>query len=384
MNSIDQDKLVYLEDIHVFALANLLSRPIIVLGDPFYKDIEENSMAGIYLPLLINPKSCVKSPVVLAYHNHHFAPLAFAMNYSTFQNSKVSSNDTYSSHTNAVCMSNGPLIKINHSDLSLNFANIEHFGQTLLPARLYQQSLEESLLHKRYYNVLPLHNSDLSELPIKFVYDSEKGLMGHYLAAYLSVRMLTINSQDVRFDCKGHSSKYPVKIKACLLTPNESYLNTNNNGISVYLKFLNKSIPKRKRSRSVAERVVNFHDEIDCCARCCSAKTEEAGESLRPRSRLKSVASHKRSKSESQSIRFEDERFARSHVNGQQVVNVESLNRIKLAVLCQGKECETVLGLVENGIFYPHTLAQDSELCDDCLLTNRLDQLRMDGMRTHC
>jgi len=70
----------YLEEIHVFTLANVLRRPIIVLGEPFTygragDTIEQNSFVGIYLPLLSRPKSCYPMPVVIAFIGDHFQPL---------------------------------------------------------------------------------------------------------------------------------------------------------------------------------------------------------------------------------------------------------------------------------------------------------------------
>ena len=70
----------YLEEIHVFTLANVLRRPIIVLGEPFTygragDSIEQNNFVGIYLPLLTSPKMCYNMPVVVAFIVDHFRPL---------------------------------------------------------------------------------------------------------------------------------------------------------------------------------------------------------------------------------------------------------------------------------------------------------------------
>jgi len=64
----------YLESIHVFALANLLKRTIIVLGTPLIGEIEINSMVGIYPPILAK-ECCSKLPIVLIYIRSHFSPL---------------------------------------------------------------------------------------------------------------------------------------------------------------------------------------------------------------------------------------------------------------------------------------------------------------------
>ena len=70
----------YLEEIHVFTLANILRRPIVVLGEPFTygrdgESIEQNNFVGIYLPLLWPPKVCYNMPVVIVFVVDHFQPL---------------------------------------------------------------------------------------------------------------------------------------------------------------------------------------------------------------------------------------------------------------------------------------------------------------------
>lgn len=70
----------YLEQVHVFVLANILRRPIIIVGDPFLSGIsgetlEPNDFVGIYLPIFHSPPSCHRSPVVLGFIVDHFVPL---------------------------------------------------------------------------------------------------------------------------------------------------------------------------------------------------------------------------------------------------------------------------------------------------------------------
>jgi len=72
------ESLVYLEDIHIFTLANLLKRTIIVLALDKIKDLQPSNIRGIYLPLLIKPSECVKEPILIAFHNFHFCPLLYA------------------------------------------------------------------------------------------------------------------------------------------------------------------------------------------------------------------------------------------------------------------------------------------------------------------
>ena len=68
-----------LEEIHIFVLANILRRPIIVLAEPVMRSVygstvAPNNCSGIYLPLLLPPGDCVKTPIVLGFESNHFAP----------------------------------------------------------------------------------------------------------------------------------------------------------------------------------------------------------------------------------------------------------------------------------------------------------------------
>ena len=72
--------LTFLEDAHVFALANLLQRPIIVVSPEYLNDLQPNFMRGIYLPLLHSPSNCYKKPILIAFWQFHFLPLVFADN----------------------------------------------------------------------------------------------------------------------------------------------------------------------------------------------------------------------------------------------------------------------------------------------------------------
>ncbi|KAI8498492.1 Tnfaip3p [Branchiostoma belcheri] len=64
-----------LEEFHIFVMAHILYRPIIVLADVTFRDLSPNPFGGIYLPLLRHPEQCVRSPIVLVYDDQHFMPL---------------------------------------------------------------------------------------------------------------------------------------------------------------------------------------------------------------------------------------------------------------------------------------------------------------------
>lgn len=55
--------------LHVFAAANVLRRPIVIIGD------EEDDFAGLYLPVLWTADDCIQWPLVIARHKGLFYPL---------------------------------------------------------------------------------------------------------------------------------------------------------------------------------------------------------------------------------------------------------------------------------------------------------------------
>ena len=79
-----------LEEFHVFVLANVLRRPVIMYASQKMRSIHTGgtmqciNFHGVYLPLLWDPNSCKKDPLPLAYQNGHFSALVvidFAQQY---------------------------------------------------------------------------------------------------------------------------------------------------------------------------------------------------------------------------------------------------------------------------------------------------------------
>jgi len=61
-----------LGSIHIFALAHVIRRPIIVYADEFTYDARGNpiqacDMRGIYIPIALFPEDCCKTPIMLAF-----------------------------------------------------------------------------------------------------------------------------------------------------------------------------------------------------------------------------------------------------------------------------------------------------------------------------
>nr|XP_021201104.2 OTU domain-containing protein 7B isoform X1 [Helicoverpa armigera]XP_049702246.1 OTU domain-containing protein 7B isoform X1 [Helicoverpa armigera]XP_049702247.1 OTU domain-containing protein 7B isoform X1 [Helicoverpa armigera]XP_049702248.1 OTU domain-containing protein 7B isoform X1 [Helicoverpa armigera] len=69
-----------LEHLHVFALAHVMRRPVIVFADVALRDFRGDPIApipfgGVYLPLELSPDACSKTPILLAYDAGHFSAL---------------------------------------------------------------------------------------------------------------------------------------------------------------------------------------------------------------------------------------------------------------------------------------------------------------------
>ena len=71
-----------LEELHVFILAHVLRRPIIVIAKSILTNIDGEALApipfgGIYLPLECAPSDCHQSPLLLTYDAAHFSALVW-------------------------------------------------------------------------------------------------------------------------------------------------------------------------------------------------------------------------------------------------------------------------------------------------------------------
>ncbi|XP_018319117.1 ubiquitin thioesterase trabid [Agrilus planipennis] len=77
-----------LEQLHIFALAHILRRPIVVYGVKYVKSFRGEALGyarfeGVYLPLLWEQSFCVKTPIALGYTRGHFSALVPLEPYSS-------------------------------------------------------------------------------------------------------------------------------------------------------------------------------------------------------------------------------------------------------------------------------------------------------------
>ncbi|XP_029694067.1 OTU domain-containing protein 7B isoform X2 [Takifugu rubripes] len=80
VESADEPVYESLEEFHVFVLAHVLRRPVVVVADTMLRDSGGEAFApipfgGIYLPLEVPAAKCHRSPLVLAYDQAHFSAL---------------------------------------------------------------------------------------------------------------------------------------------------------------------------------------------------------------------------------------------------------------------------------------------------------------------
>ena len=104
-----------LEEIHIFVLANLLRRPILVLCDDVHRgnyneSLSDVNLGGVYLPLLCDSVDCVKSPLVIGYHQGHFMALVMT------EDGSATGEDMFRLNKNAV-----PLVKYDGNPMQLHF-----------------------------------------------------------------------------------------------------------------------------------------------------------------------------------------------------------------------------------------------------------------------
>lgn len=110
-----------LEEIHIFVLANILRRTIIVMSDdtlrgPYGDSYSPINFGGIYLPLLWDSVDCVKSPLVIGYANGHFTAVV------SIQDGQLDlENENQPALRSSNCMHAVPLIKYDGSPLPVHF-----------------------------------------------------------------------------------------------------------------------------------------------------------------------------------------------------------------------------------------------------------------------
>ena len=227
--------LVYLEDIHIFALANLLSRTIIVVSLEMLREIQPIHLRGIYLPLLNSPNDCVKDPIVIAFHNFHFMPMVLGLDEDEID---LKTHNT----------KNKDYVKYN--ERYFHFDNVENIDSSHLNDDTYEQlyvlddeytseKLNVKRKNEQFYNLLPLaYFNNFKQMKVHFLNEAEEKDSYKYVKKYLNTVVVEIALGDL--DSRSDKPNEKVEILCCYLFKDTQ--RCKNDGLSAYLSFLNESI----------------------------------------------------------------------------------------------------------------------------------------------
>ncbi|GIY16529.1 ubiquitin thioesterase ZRANB1 [Caerostris darwini] len=119
-----------LEQMHVFTLAHILRRPIIVYGVKYVKSFRGEALGfarfeGIYLPLLWDPTFCWKSPIALGYTRGHFTALV-AMEPDSEDSLGAGANIRTGDDLRVIFL---PLMTMDHQRLPVHFLTQDELGR---------------------------------------------------------------------------------------------------------------------------------------------------------------------------------------------------------------------------------------------------------------
>uniref|UniRef100_A0A8C6UGL6 ubiquitinyl hydrolase 1 n=1 Tax=Neogobius melanostomus TaxID=47308 RepID=A0A8C6UGL6_9GOBI len=131
-----------LEQTHIFVLAHILRRPVIVYGVKVYKSFRGEPLGytrfqGVYLPLLWEQSFCWKSPVALGYTRGHFSALV-SMETDGYGNRGAGAH-LNSDDVNVTLL---PLVDSDRKLLPLHFLSAQEMGPEEQQERLLRSWLD--------------------------------------------------------------------------------------------------------------------------------------------------------------------------------------------------------------------------------------------------
>uniref|UniRef100_A0A8C9EJ31 ubiquitinyl hydrolase 1 n=1 Tax=Pavo cristatus TaxID=9049 RepID=A0A8C9EJ31_PAVCR len=154
-----------LEQTHIFVLAHILRRPIIVYGVKYYKSFRGETLGytrfqGVYLPLLWEQSFCWKSPIALGYTRGHFSALV-AMENDGYGNRGAGANLNTDDDVTVTFL---PLVDSERKLLHIHFLSAQEVRNNRVSASLHcsfcihvpavQRTVRNRLL--RWINTAPL------------------------------------------------------------------------------------------------------------------------------------------------------------------------------------------------------------------------------------
>ncbi|XP_061546459.1 ubiquitin thioesterase zranb1-B [Phycodurus eques] len=132
-----------LEQTHIFVLAHILRRPIIVYGVKYYKSFRGETLGftrfqGVYLPLLWEQSFCWKSPIALGYTRGHFSALV-AMENDGFDNRGAGANLNTDDDVTVTFL---PLVDSDRKLLHIHFLSAQEMGNEEQQEKLLRSWLD--------------------------------------------------------------------------------------------------------------------------------------------------------------------------------------------------------------------------------------------------
>ncbi|NWH36908.1 ZRAN1 thioesterase, partial [Chloropsis hardwickii] len=132
-----------LEQTHIFVLAHILRRPIIVYGVKYYKSFRGETLGytrfqGVYLPLLWEQSFCWKSPIALGYTRGHFSALV-AMENDGYGNRGAGANLNTDDDVTVTFL---PLVDSERKLLHIHFLSAQEIGNEEQQEKLLREWLE--------------------------------------------------------------------------------------------------------------------------------------------------------------------------------------------------------------------------------------------------
>ena len=175
-----------LEEFHVFLLAHILNRPIIIVSDTMLHDLNGEPLSpipfgGIYLPFECDLNKCHRYPLVLAYDSAHFSALVLMDDEDVEEenDSHFNSNGT-TSYQHPHDQDSDTEEEIDEEDLSHQIDTDEnHDLASFYPKHTKENKLtheqinqlNKKLQTKPPYSIIPLTYSNKELLPIHFAQD---------------------------------------------------------------------------------------------------------------------------------------------------------------------------------------------------------------------
>ncbi|KFO58862.1 Ubiquitin thioesterase ZRANB1, partial [Corvus brachyrhynchos] len=132
-----------LEQTHIFVLAHILRRPIIVYGVKYYKSFRGETLGytrfqGVYLPLLWEQSFCWKSPIALGYTRGHFSALV-AMENDGYGNRGAGANLNTDDDVTVTFL---PLVDSERKLLHIHFLSAQEVRKKHLQEKLLREWLD--------------------------------------------------------------------------------------------------------------------------------------------------------------------------------------------------------------------------------------------------